>query len=445
MLKDKLISLIFILSIIIYLVSPIIYNLGYNYLCGALHIALLVIFYSIKKADNYFDFDTLFLISYTVTFFIYPLFLYPIDPHFFKMFSFSFNEDYINKSTALSLIGSASYCIGRINKLKKIHFTCKKNVSRQVLPTKRFILLAYFLFCLFYITGGISNLANMYDSGMNHATSISGYIHVLLLPILYIAIVTQFCNSTLFTHRLRLHNFNKAFLFLLAIYCLSILMTGSRGAVLSIGLIIIWTYTYFYKNIKLLPFIAIILAGSITLAIVGVMRVDGDSSQLAFVDVFMDLIINNRNNFVALEYVDDNGITYGKSMLGSILRIIPLLSGFVHKIFHLNAFETTSSMLLTATTLGEDFTLGLGTSILADLFLSFGLIGVVVGMGLLGKVITCLEKLLQSGSPIILITYVVFISISVVIVRTEYFNVLNKLVYALVAYWILSKLKFKRL
>lgn len=444
MLKDKLVSLIFILSIIIYLVSPITYSLSYNYLCGALHIALLVIFYSIKKSDNYFDFDTLFLISYTITFFIYPLFLYPIDPHFFKMFAFDFDEDYINKSTALSLVGSASYCIGRIYRMKKKGFSDNRNVFRQI-PTKRFIVLSYFLFCLFYVTGGISNLANVYDSGMNHETSISGYIHVVLLPVLYIAIVTQFSNSRLLTNRLRLHNFNIAFLFLLAIYCLSILMTGSRGSVLAIGLIIIWTYTYFYKKIKLFPFIAIILAGSIVLALVGVMRVDGDSSQLAFVDVFMDLIINNRNNFVAIEYVDDNGITYGKSMLGSILRIIPLLSGFVHKVFHLNIFETTSSMLLTATTLGEDFTLGLGTSILADLFLAFGLVGVVLGMGLLGRVITYLENRLQSGSPIIIITYAVFISLSVVIVRTEYFNVLNKLVYALVAYWILSKVKFKRL
>lgn len=445
MLKNKLIGLIFILSIILYLVSPITYNLSYNYFCGALHIALLVIFYSIKKSDNYFDFDTLFIISYSVTFFIYPLFLYPIDPHFFKMFAFSFDEDYINKSTSLSLIGSASYCIGRIFRLKNKDFSGNQNVFHQLLPTKRFILLAYLLFCLFYVTGGISNLANVYDSGMNHETSISGYIHVVLLPVLYIAIVTQFGNSILFTNRLRLYNFNVAFLFLLALYCLSILMTGSRGSVLAIGLIIIWTYTYFYKNIKLLPFIAIIFAGSLVLALVGVLRVDGDSSQFAFVDMFMDLIINNRNNFVALEYVDDKGITYGKSILGSILRIIPLLSGFVHKIFHLNVFETTSSMLLTATTLGEDFTLGLGTSILADLFLAFGLVGVVFGMGLLGSVITYLENRLQSGSPIILITYAVFISLSVVIVRTEYFNILNKLVYALVIYMILSKLKFKRL
>jgi len=238
MLKDKLISLIFILSIIIYLVSPVTYSLSYNYLCGALHIALLAIFYSIKKSDNYFDFDTLFLISYTITFFIYPLFLYPIDPHFFKMFAFSFDEDYINKSTALSLVGSSSYCIGRIYRMKKKGFNDNKNVFRQV-PTKRFIVLSYFLFCLFYVTGGISNLANVYDSGMNHEASISGYIHVVLLPVLYIAIVTQFGNSRFFTNQLRLNNFNIAFLFLLAIYCLSILMTGSRGSVLAIGLIII--------------------------------------------------------------------------------------------------------------------------------------------------------------------------------------------------------------
>ena len=60
MLKDKLIHFIFLLSIIIYFVSPITYNLSYNYFCGSLHIALLVLFYSIKESDNYFDFDTLF-------------------------------------------------------------------------------------------------------------------------------------------------------------------------------------------------------------------------------------------------------------------------------------------------------------------------------------------------------------------------------------------------
>lgn len=443
--SKRLIYLIFILSIILYLVSPITFNLSYIFFCSALHITLLAIFYSIKKSDNYFDFDTLFFISYTVSFYIYPLFLYPIDPHFFTMFKFDFDEDYINRSTSLSLIGSASYCIGRIHRMKKTGVSENKDVFRHPLPTKRFILFAYFLFYMFYETGGISNLTDVYDYGMNHKTSISGYIHVVLLPFFYIGIVTQFYNSTLFTNRFRLHNFNFAFLLLLAIYSLSIFMTGSRGSVLAIGLIIIWIYTYYYKNIKLIPFVAIIFAGAIVLALVGVMRVDGDSSQMAFVDVFMDLIINNRSNFVALEYVDDNGITYGKSMLGSILRVFPLLSGFVHKMFHLNIFETTSSMLLTSTTLGEDFTLGLGTSILADLFLAFGLVGVVLGMGFLGRVITYLENRLQSGSPMILITYAVFISISVVIVRSEYFNVLNKLVYVLVVYWAFSKLKFKRL
>ena len=147
MLKDKLISLIFILSIIIYLVSPVTYSLSYNYLCGALHIALLAIFYSIKKSDNYFDFDTLFLISYTITFFIYPLFLYPIDPHFFKMFAFSFDEDYINKSTALSLVGSSSYCIGRIYRMKKKGLMI---IKMYFVKYQQKDLLYYHIFCFAY-------------------------------------------------------------------------------------------------------------------------------------------------------------------------------------------------------------------------------------------------------------------------------------------------------
>jgi hypothetical protein len=157
----------------------------------------------------------------------------------------------------------------------------------------------------------------------------------------------------------------------------------------------------------------------------------------------MDLIINNRNNFVAIEYVQDNGLTYGKSLLGNLLKIIPFLSGVVHNVFDLSIFETSSSMLLTAETLGEDFTLGLGTSILADLYLAFGLCGVICGFYILGRFVSYLENNLSSGSIYVMIAYATMISNSVFVVRSEFFYIIGKLVYAYVIFYIMSHLKFR--
>lgn len=428
-----------ILAVIIFMVAPVTFSHSFNIFCFIIHIIILLYFYKNNPRNNYFDYDTLFLVSYTITFFVYPVFLYPIDPHFFTMFTFEFNDDFINKSSALAVVGSSIYCYTRGT------YSCDNNSPQLTyhLPVFRYVVLAYIVFALFVLAGGLSRLNDIYDSGMIHTTSISNYISVFLSPVIIILVVTQFYNSYHKSTKFRIQNFSVLFIVFVLLYSLLVLSTGSRGGVINLVLSVIWIFSFFYRKIRLIPLLIIVVSGALALALIGVFRADGDTSAFGFVDVFMDLIINNRNNFVAIEYVQDNGLTYGKSLLGNLLKVIPFLSGVVHNVFDLSIFETSSSMLLTAETLGEDFTLGLGTSILADLYLAFGLCGVICGFYILGRFVSYLENNLSSGSIYVMIAYATMISNSVFVVRSEFFYIIGKLVYAYVIFYIMSHLKFR--
>ena len=180
------------------------------------------------------------------------------------------------------------------------------------------------------------------------------------------------------------------------------------------------------------------------MSFVGIYRSNENFTEVAFVDLFMDLIVNNRNTFVAIDYVDNHGITYGISMLGNIFRIIPMLSGYLHPLLGLSVYETTSSLLITKEALGEGSILGLGTSIIADIYLAFGVCGVMIFMGILGYFIHYLENKMKYNYIYSIIIYVTLMSYSVTLVRAEYFYSLNQIVISIFMFVLISNLVSKK-
>ena len=176
------------------------------------------------------------------------------------------------------------------------------------------------------------------------------------------------------------------------------------------------------------------------MSLVGLLRIDESTDNLKFVDIFMDLIINNRNTFLAIELVDENGITYGKSLLAYILRAIPFLSGIVHSLFNLSTIETSSSYLFTYETFGSDLTIGVGSNIIADLYLAFGVTGVIIFMLLLGMFIKFLEREVEYNNVFAILTYAIMMSQSVFLTRSEYFFPLNIIVLSLFSYVLISNI-----
>ena len=430
-----------IASIFLFLVAPNSYDYYYNLLLGIVFVCSLLNYFLYKQKVNYFDFDTLFLISYSIAFFIYPIFLYPINPQYFVLFNFSFNESTITRATALSLLGANFYMMGNVFYQEKVY----KVVSCNVLPVRIFVIFLYISFFFFLLFGGFTFYENLYSGNqVSRADTIFGYFDVLVRVFVLLSVVSQFYKIHIQQKEFSLRRVNVFLITFLVLYFLFFLSIGKRGGVISFFLATLAIYTYYYKPIKLFAFLKLFLCGVLLMSFVGIYRSNENFTEVAFVDLFMDLIVNNRNTFVAIDYVDNHGITYGISMLGNIFRIIPMLSGYLHPLLGLSVYETTSSLLITKEALGEGSILGLGTSIIADIYLAFGVCGVMIFMGILGYFIHYLENKMKYNYIYSIIIYVTLMSYSVTLVRAEYFYSLNQIVISIFMFVLISNLVSKK-
>lgn len=433
-------GILYFVSLVLYSVAPNTYDYGINALAGVLFVASVLLYFNIKRIENSFNFDSLFLLAFGITFFVYPIFLYPISPQYFVMLSFPFNEDVITRATTLSLVGANSYMCGNLMFKRKIDNHQVMLPSLKIPDLKVFVLLLYIAYVAFVAFGGISYYQDLYQGRSNDSGGLFGYFNIIVRACVIISVVLQFLIIKRDNRGFRVSRVNRSLLLFIVFYSVSLLSTGARGAVLNAFLVLIWAYTYYVKPLKLLHFMILVFVGTLLMTLVGLYRVGLNTEGFRFWDLFMDLIINNRNTFVAIDYVDRNGITYGESMLGYILRVVPFLSGIVHQALDLNPNETVSSMILTMDTLGEDPDLGLGTSIIADLYLAFGTVGVVLFMYILGCAIRYLELGVACNRMYCILVYAVLISFSVFMVRGEYFFSLGQIVICLFLFWLVSKI-----
>ncbi|MDR0833739.1 MAG: O-antigen polysaccharide polymerase Wzy family protein [Candidatus Symbiothrix sp.] len=430
--KNQLLFLLLLIeAIVVYLLAPKVSNYGFNVFCAIQYILSCVLFFILKKKKNYLDFDVIFMITYFFALFFYPVFLFENDPTRFFMFNLEFNHDVISRATALSLLGMNAYIFGS--------FLCKQkggreNVMQNVgkIPVTNLLMIVILSFLGYVVFGGYGQLAGEYSEEVQQGSSIAKYVFMFVPSFLYAAIIIGFYNLVIKNpNKFHFINLNKFLLFVVLSLFLLMLATGSRTIPLQILLIIAGLYTLFYKQLSFFKLIPLIFLGMIGMFFIGIMR-DPNSSTGNFqlIDIFMDLVICNRNSFVAADYVDQNGLTWGRSMLGSFLAPIPFLQNIVCSLFGIETWTIASSMIITMFTFdgGEGF--GLGTNIIADIYMSFGMIGVIVLMAALGYFINYL--LYKSKSSIYALAgYAIMMSYSIFLVRAEFTFFLRVLIWTL--------------
>ena len=220
-------------------------------------------------------------------------------------------------------------------------------------------------------------------------------------------------------------------------------IAGSRTIPIQIVLLILGLYTFLYKPFGLLKFLASISIGFIVLAVVGFLRAKSNEGKEFYMeDAAMDLIINNRNSFLAVERVENYGINFGESMLSPILAPFPFSQSAVIGIFGLNEDDMRSALVFTKDTFGYVSSWGLGTNIMADVYISFGMVGVIIFFILLGYFVNFSMKKSHTSLPY-LILYSIFISYAVYLARAEYFYFVRYFVWAYCI--IIFSLKFQKL
>lgn len=125
---------------------------------------------------------------------------------------------------------------------------------------------------------------------------------------------------------------------------------------------------------------------------------DINMGEVNYVMLFTDLTIPSRTLYVGMEYVEKNGYTYGKSMMAGILGVIPKLpSLFSDSIREMGSAELITNYTYDSLGSFSERRTGLGTTIIADIYLSFGTWGVVCLMFFLGRFVDIHQRRANSN------------------------------------------------
>lgn len=419
-----------IISILIYVLTPkqSLVSLPLFYTTFVLLVISLIAYFKTKKKNNYLDFDTIFiticcLIGFSTTFFYNEEYLYKA---LFLMFPF---EDlYVNKGNLMFLIGMQSYFLGSLNRNKYVN---RSYYPKRIINTQ-FLGVTIFILCFAFVaSGGLSFYKGVYDeSAETSGAGISIHILLLLLSCAIATIATEFYNK-----RLSLtYKFNKTVITSIGIMGLLLLYIGNRTAASQLFLPLVGLYAMLFHNLKFRQTLLLMLIGIFGMWLIQQTRSSTDINLGSSpVVIISDLTIPARNTYVSIDYVDRYGYTYGKTMLLGIVGVIPLAPSFVSTIIPL----VGSAELLTDYTydhygISVDNKIGLGTTIIADIYLSFGMLGIILFMYFLGCFIDKYSKRAEDLNYYAIVIIAGMLANSVFIARASYTHPVRMVVWSLV-------------
>ena len=418
---------------------------------------LLTFAYNIYKnrREGFLTFNLLFSVSLYCTSFIYPVFFYNTNERYFGMFSYDFDEQIISYATGVAYM---AYCFLQLglnnrhamtgNRMKEINiekFDLKKGLN--ILNCIFLIMLAYFL-----INGGTGYFADQFEYDLSDQDKIMGYIVQFITPIAYGILILAFllpqkkCVSFYIS------------VFLVGFYTLVILSTGSRTIPLALIIITIVMYNDRIKRLGMARLAILGVVFVLVMVLAGALRGNGElisSSSLSqnassiiqeksdnYFSFANELIICNRNLYYLISSAHNLTYTFGVTLLGSVLGIVPFLRSFVMSVFGVPEYVLNSALYNTFLSTGPNYTKGLGTHAVADIYLCWGIIGVIIVFYLYGYLITTFKS--NKTNIYSMVVYYMIVSNAVYACRASILN-LNQILWTVIIVYLILKLSRKKM
>lgn len=427
-----------ILSIGIFMNAPIVYSSEFVKMCLIVFLASSISLLVNNCKHTFIKFEFFFLIASFFTYFAYPVFFYQISPYF-SLFNLPFNENYICKGLALSLIGICFFNLGIYDdhKLDVSQFLFVKDNSYLLrVPNTLFLVLILFFIPYLFMLYKTDEYTTAFESSL---------INCILVFIIYYKLFADFRNvyGKVFNVKDFCRQFVNIRYGLLLVYLILFLAIGSRTIPLRIVLCILFLFNKYIVKISKSLTLVIVMAGALTLTIIGVVR-SGSTFEMggitSILDFGSDLTINNRSLYVIMEYVSQNGFSYGKSWITLILSAIPFAQGLFIRISGIPEWELNSANLVTALEFSADDPrmFGLGTNIIGDIYLAFGTVGVIFFMYLLGRMLKSLSIKMNQNSDISTIIYMLFFMDVVYLTRSSFLTFVRPAVWCYAIYKIMN-------
>ncbi len=435
-----ILRLLLLLSLFVFLFHPDSFSTSYVTICFSIALIAVFFYYQAQKKDNFFDFDTIFIIILLICFFAYPVFFHSKDfDYSFFTINDNLNEKRISMATAISAIAICSYCLGAVSAKSSMH---KTNVFNQIIPTKGLTLLFSVLTVFALLNGSVQYYQDLYHEGLEGAqySRLIGQVTAITKALFFVLIGTEAYN---YNNGKRKVNW----LFLItALTDASLMLYAGNRTLASEYLLAIFFFVFYYKRkIRLIELLGMLVLAFMGMYFIQLFRQGVEVSSYFGIQIISDFMSPYRMNLVAIDYVDSNNYSFGVSLFGPITGIIPGFSRLLQLIgVDISFFDSAS--VFTTYEQGKIHTSGLGTSLQADAYLAFGVIGVIFTFYFIGKFAKVSFDRMRQGSYYYFIIYAIFIGHSVYWVRSLVFIFSNMLVWGvLIAYLNLNNSTSKRL
>jgi len=426
----------------------------------------LIIFYRIKrKQENrfvLFSITTFFLLSYVIVHFQIPIIeLMGISIKSNVFYFIWANESIMNTSIIISSLGILAFMIGSIfiehkneqQKSNNIKYRTNKSILFLIIPT-------YIFYILFFITSGSYSLGAYYGGDQLGVSTyffsaFNVFLSAILITRLYYISFLENKNINIISY-LRL--FGMPILIITFWHILFSFYVGDRGPVLVYGVLLLSLFFTRYHKFKFIYLLALfLLVGPIMNLMsqarskyIGQSYLDRmKNAQLLYTEKTQILSKFESDNIlipqtVELAYsirclnhaiysissIDDH--FFGYFQIRQIVSSIPGAGGIFLKIFGQNNKKYDgSTSYISYLIQGEYPKYGDGTTVTADLYLDFGVLGVIVGCMLFGVFLSKYEPYLFNNttrSMFIWIILLLYLSSALALGRSTFLHIFQKVV-----------------
>ncbi len=399
-----------------------------------------------QKNKNWFRLDILFLLGFSIVHFQWAIMMSMSDQIPLVILMGFIDSSHVNYATWLSVVGILAWFIGySIPKRKS-----KKHIISYQFYYKKFFWLTIVLFILFVLMAGKDYLGGAVYKGEGAggvATGIGVYFQILS-GVSILILTTIVVLSSKYTSKSKpliwFLNLDKKYLIFLTVYVLLFLSIGDRGGALTVIMTFLFLFGTFVRPISFKQFAIIIVIGAILMTLIGLGRseVTGENIVLAGAnkiefesgyDTTMELSNSMNTLYRSLSNVPEyHDYFFGQLWLGNLLSSVPFLQNAYQGLTGINRYEMGSAQYITYLHYGLNPRSGDGTTLIADIYLNFGLIGVIFFMFLLGLFLKKVQNKLNQESFYWIVIAALLASIAFYMGRSGLFTGVRPILWGLI-------------
>ena len=305
----------------------------------------------------------------------------------------------VNYATWLSCIGGVAWIYGY-----SINFKRKSEYAVFKIYTTKLFVATVVTIAVFLATAGSEFFSGAIYKGQSSAsvaTVSAAYTQLLasiLLSVLTAAVILRKSDNKLTLNQSigSFIKYDRAYCILIIFYILLYLASGDRGGALKLMLCFLVMFGSLLRPIRGKEFAVCIIVGALLMTLIGLGRSSSTGSNVLLsgvsqfeltsgYDFTLELAGSVRTLYKAVDLSENGGqYFYGKLWLGEFLGTIPFSQNIYLMLSGDSPHELGSAAYITYMSVGPNSISGEGTSLVADIFLNFGVVGVLQCLFLLG-------------------------------------------------------------